>query len=201
MMMVMGVIVGVIVAMVVVLVAQQPRADKIDGKAEHRDRNRFAIGDRDGAHHPLHALKGNLYGDDPQDDGAGEGGEIAKFAGAESEIRVGCLPTRKEIGQRGNAQRRGMGRHVPAVGEQRHRAEQRSRHDLADHHDRGQRDHEPGAALVAVVRGAQSSANLTANWIALSCGRRPMRWIRESRSSPSRYSIERKCRPSMTPMS
>jgi hypothetical protein len=37
----------------------------------------------------------------------------------------------------------------PAVGEQRHRSEQRSRHDRADHHDGGQRDDEPGAALVA----------------------------------------------------
>jgi len=37
----------------------------------------------------------------------------------------------------------------PAVGEQRHRSEQRSGHDLADHHDGGQDDHEPGAALLA----------------------------------------------------
>jgi hypothetical protein len=36
----------------------------------------------------------------------------------------------------------------PAVGEQRHRSEQGSRQNLADHHDGGQRDHEPGAALV-----------------------------------------------------
>jgi len=36
----------------------------------------------------------------------------------------------------------------PAVGEQRHRSEQRSRQNLADHHDGGQRDDEPGAALV-----------------------------------------------------
>ena len=128
---------------------QQPGADEIDGEAEYGNRNRLAIGDRHRPNQPLGALECDLDRDQRQHDGAGEGGEIAKFAGAESEIRVGCLPTRKEIGQRGNAQRRGMGRHVPAVGEQRHRAEQRSRHDLADHHDRGQRDHEPGAALVA----------------------------------------------------
>src|SRR5205085_6747388 len=49
----------------------------------------------------------------------------------------------------------GMGRHVPAIGEQRHRAEQDAGDDLADHHDRGEDDHEPGAALVAGVFGAE----------------------------------------------
>jgi hypothetical protein len=86
---------------------------------------------------------------------AGERGEIAEFSGTEGEMRVARLPAREEIGKCRDAERRGMGRHVPAVGKQRHRAEQRSRHDLANHHDRGQRHHEPGAALIAGVFRAE----------------------------------------------
>jgi hypothetical protein len=49
----------------------------------------------------------------------------------------------------------GMGRHVPAVGQQRHRAEDRAAGDLGHHHGRGQADDHPGAPLVAVMRLAQ----------------------------------------------
>jgi hypothetical protein len=48
-----------------------------------------------------------------------------------------------------------MGRHVPAVGEKRHRAEQHAAGDLADHHRGGQRHHQPGAPLVARMRPPQ----------------------------------------------
>ena len=58
------------------------------------------------------------------------------------------MAAREHVGGARNAQRRSMGAHVPAIGEQRHRAEQRTRGDLGDHHDDGQGDHEPGPALV-----------------------------------------------------
>jgi hypothetical protein len=48
-----------------------------------------------------------------------------------------------------------MGRHVPAVGHHRHRAEERAADDLRHHHRDGQRDHKPGAPFVAVVLGAE----------------------------------------------
>ena len=148
---VMTMAVRVIVAMVVMvmLLAKQEGADEIDGKPEHGNGDGFAIGNRDRVDQPLHALEGDLDRDDAENDGAGEGGEIAELAGAEGEMRIARLAARKEIGERGDAERSRMGRHMPAIGKQRHRAEQRSRHDLADHHDRGQRDHKPGTALVA----------------------------------------------------
>ena len=44
-----------------------------------------------------------------------------------------------------------MRAHVPAVGEQRHRTEERTANDLADHHRERQRNDPPGAPRVAVV--------------------------------------------------
>jgi hypothetical protein len=89
--------------------------------------------------------------DQRQDDGAGKRRQIAKLAGAEGEMGIARMPTRECIGDRGNPERRGVGRHVPAIGQQRHRSEKRARDDLADHHCRSQRHHEPGTALVPIV--------------------------------------------------
>jgi hypothetical protein len=44
---------------------------------------------------------------------------------------------------------------MPAIGQQRHRSEHCSSGDLTDHHRYRQRDHKPGAALVAVVALAE----------------------------------------------
>lgn len=101
------------------------------------------------------SLIGDLDRDQAEDDRAGEGGKIAELAGPEAEMRAPQMSSRKAIRERGNPQRRRMRSHVPAVGEQRHRAEQRARDDLADHHDQRQDDDEPGAPLVLVVLVAQ----------------------------------------------
>ena len=61
------------------------------------------------------------------------------------------------IGQRGEQQRAGMGRHVQPVGDQRDRAEHQAAGDLGDHHEAAQRDHHPGAALVLLVAFAEKN--------------------------------------------
>ena len=48
-----------------------------------------------------------------------------------------------------------MGRHMQSVGDERDRAEQEPADDLGSHHEAAQRDHRPGAALVALVAVAQ----------------------------------------------
>ena len=62
---------------------------------------------------------------------------------------------RETVGQRRDAERAGMRRHVPAVGDHRHRAEQRTADDLGHHGRGGQRHHKPGAELMPVVTGAK----------------------------------------------
>jgi len=46
---------------------------------------------------------------------------------------------------------------MPAVGDHRHRTEQRAADDLGQHHCRGDRDDRPCPALVPVVAGAEKS--------------------------------------------
>ncbi len=145
--------VGVPMAMmvVVVAVAQQPGADEVDAEAQHRHRDRLAIGNRDRVNQPHRAFIGDLDRDQAEDDRAGKGGEVAELAGAEAEMGIARMLAREQIGDGGDPQRGRMGGHVPAIGQQRHRSEKRSCRDLADHHDHGQRDHEPSAALVTGV--------------------------------------------------
>ena len=137
------------------IVAQQPRADEIDAEAEHRDGDGLAIGDGHRMSEAGHAFVGDLYGDHGQDDRAGKGGEIAEFAGAERETRIARLPSRKQVGQGGDPERGSMGRHVPTIGQQRHRSGEPSHQDFTDHHDRSQPDHEPGPAFVLMMAGTQ----------------------------------------------
>jgi hypothetical protein len=85
---------------------------------------------------------------------------LAKLAGAETESLVPSVAPRVLVGQRGNAERAGMGGHVEPVGEQRHGAERQPCDDLADHHGRGERDHELGATLVAAVIPAETEVEI-----------------------------------------
>lgn len=87
--------------------------------------------------------------------GAGERGELSELAGAERKSRVVHVTPCVSIGQRRNADGRSMGRHVPAIGKQRHRTENRAADNLAGHHREGQADNEPGAPFIARMRGAE----------------------------------------------
>ncbi len=49
----------------------------------------------------------------------------------------------------------GMGGHVPAISDERERAEHRAVDDLADHHDGGQAYNRPDALRIPVVARAQ----------------------------------------------
>ncbi len=135
--------------MVVMQLPQQPCARQIDAKAEAGHGDGLAIDDRNRRHQPQHALIGDLDGDHEKDERAGKRREFAELAGAEGKTGMAYVSAREQIGDAGDPEGRGVRRHVPAVGQERHGAEKRSRNDLAHHHDDGQRDHEPGAALVA----------------------------------------------------
>ena len=73
-----------------------------------------------------------------------------------SENRASCgVPAGEQIGEPGDCQRGDVRRHVPAVGDERERAEQRAAGNLDDHHQRRQRHHAPGAPLVLAVMRAE----------------------------------------------
>ncbi len=55
-----------------------------------------------------------------------------------------------------------MRRHVQPVGNERDRAEQEAADDLGNHHDGAERDHHPGAALVALMAFAEKDVRVGA---------------------------------------
>ena len=115
----MGTATRMTVAMMIVIVAiaQQPRADEVDTKAQRRDRYRLAIRNRNRMNQPGYAFIENLNRDQAQDNRAGKGGKVAELAGAEGETRIARVLARKQIGSGGDPQRGRVGCHVPAIGQ------------------------------------------------------------------------------------
>ncbi len=71
------------------------------------------------------------------------------------------MSSRILISQRGDRQRTGVGRHVNAIRQQRHRPEDHPRRDLDDHHDERDGDHDPRTARITiVVRAEELMGNL-----------------------------------------
>ena len=64
---------------------------------------------------------------------------------------------RVTISEGRDGERTGMGRHMPAVGQQRHGPEYRTAHDLDDHHRSGEPNHQPSPPLVTVVARAKEN--------------------------------------------
>ncbi len=93
--------------------------------------------------------------DQRQDDGGGEPGEIPELAGAKGEPGVGRMLAGEAIGQGGQQQCRGMGRHVQPVRDKGDGSEGEAAADLQRHHRAAQGDHRPTAAFRAGVVIAQ----------------------------------------------
>ena len=148
---------GVTVVMMAVVVAQKPCADEIDDKADNSNCDGLAEIDRHRIEQSQYALPAHDQRDQRQHDRAGKAREIAELAGAEGEACIVRMSARVEIGERRDQHGADMGRHMPAIGEQRHRAVNRARADLDHHHDGGQRDDEPDTALIALMIGAQKN--------------------------------------------
>ena len=157
MMVMMAVLVMVMTMIVIMIVAgaQHPGAEQIDQQSHRGDGGRLGVVDGHGLDEPRRRLIADHQRDQGQHDGAGEAREVAQLAGAEGKARVAGVAAREAVGEGSDRQRPGMGRHVPAVGQKRHRAEERAAGDLGHHHGGGQADHQPGAPFIALVRAAQ----------------------------------------------
>jgi hypothetical protein len=69
------------------------------------------------------AFVSDLNRDHRKDDCAGKGRKIAELAAAKGEAGITRLPAGEQISRSGDPKCCGVGRHVPAVGQQRHRSE------------------------------------------------------------------------------
>ena len=109
----------------------------------------------DGLQEPQHRFVADAKRDRAENDGTGERRQFAELAGAQRETRVNRMAPREQISESRDRQRGDMRAHVPAVGDQRQRAEQRAAGNLDDHHHRGERHHAPSAPLVLAVMFAE----------------------------------------------
>src|SRR6516165_9828204 len=112
----------VFVSMLVIAAAEEDGAHDIHDKAERGNRDCLV---KVNPYRPDEA-GGRLVADEQRDhgehDGAGEAGEIAELAGAETEAVVVDVAARVAVGQRREEKRAGMRRHMQSVGDERDRA-------------------------------------------------------------------------------
>jgi hypothetical protein len=141
--------------MVRMLFAEQPGANEIDREPNDRDGNRLGVGYGHRLRQSHQALIGDQQRDHAERDGAREGGKVAELPGAKGEARIMFVMARVLIGESGNGKRRSVRRHMPAIGEERHRAEHDAADDFGDHHGCGQPYDQPGAPFVAGMTGAE----------------------------------------------
>jgi len=145
----------VFVSMLVIAATEEDGAHDIHDKAKRGDRNCLGEVNRHWPDKTRQRLVADEQRDHGEHDGAGKTGEIAELAGAEAEAVVVDVPARVAVGQRGEEKRAGMRRHMQSVGDERDRAEQQPADNLGDHHESAQRNHRPGAPLVARVAFAE----------------------------------------------
>ena len=117
--------------------------------ADHGDEDRLGKADRDRGGKPQEGFDTNHKRDDRQDHGAGIACQLTELSGAEAETLVLRMTTRIPIGKARDRKRSCMGRHMEAIGKQRHRAKDHTGDDFSDHHDGGQCDNNPCAPFVA----------------------------------------------------
>ena len=149
-----------VIAVVIMVHAQEPSAREIDAQSEPRDRHRLLEMDDHWVEQPQDRFVTHPERDETQDDGAGERRQFAELPGAEREARVAGMPAGEQIGEAGDRQRDHMGRHVPAVGDKRDRAEKPTADDFDEHHRRGQCHDPPGAPLVLVMAHAEEGVTV-----------------------------------------
>ena len=155
--MVMVVVVIVGMMMMFMAVEQEPGAGEIDAETERRKHDGLAEIDRHRRDEPRQRLVADQQRDQRQDHRAGECRELADLAGAEGKARIARVASCETVGECGDAEGAGVGRHVPAVGDDRHGAEHRAADNLGNHHRRRERYHAPGAEFVPVMPGAKKN--------------------------------------------
>ena len=161
-------------------VAQHPGRNQVHSQADARDEHRFVEADGQGLEEASHRLPGDQNRDHRQDHGARVPTEHAHLPGSERVTGIAGVSARVEIGERGDAERRRVARHVPAVGEERHRVEGVPGDDLDDHHRRREGDDPPGLDLAARLAPREDSCGCAAISSGFtSCMRRYPRVARE----------------------
>ena len=146
---------AMVVPMSVLGIEEQPGAQKVHAEADDRHDDRLLEADGDRREQADDRLVADQERDQRQDQGARKSSKVAELAGAVREAGIVGVAAGEVVGQGRDAEGGRVGRHVPPVGHERHRPEDRAGDDLGHHHDRRQTDDDPGAPRVAVMTHAE----------------------------------------------
>jgi hypothetical protein len=142
-------------SMVMVVIVQQPRADEVYTKTEHRDGNGLAEPDLNWIDETRYGLVSNEERNHRQYDCARKGREFSQLAGSQRKPFVCNVRAGNAVSDCGNRQSRDMRGHVEAIGYERHGAKQQAAGNLGNHHHGREDDDRPSSPLVLVVLFAE----------------------------------------------
>ena len=129
----------------VVMDIQNNHAGTVDDQTQYRDEYRLVKRDVDGIDESRNTLKRHVKRKDSQQYRACEPAQRIDLARAKTECAIGCVATRVGVGKGRDAKRDGVGRHVQAVGKQRHRAVVNPGDYLNNHHHGGDANDHQGS--------------------------------------------------------
>ncbi len=135
------------VVVVFVMISKDHDAETVDHEAEHGDDDRLVECDGHRLQETMHAFPCHHQCKQGEHHRARKSGQGIYLPGAETESLVVGVATREDIRDQGQAERRCVGRHVKAVGEQRHRSVDQAGRDFDDHRRRCQYDHNSGSGF------------------------------------------------------
>ncbi|MCY1402764.1 hypothetical protein D9M71_179200 [compost metagenome] len=119
-------------------VAQQQGTDNVDDQSGNRDECSGAELNFRWLQEAYDRLNANSQGDHAENQRRGEPTQVSDLSGTETVTLAGRVAFCVSVSGRRDAQCAGMGCHVKAIGQQRHRAGDVSGGDLANHHHNGQ---------------------------------------------------------------
>ena len=136
----MGMPVSVAMVVMMSVFAQQEDAGHIDHEPDDGDQHRFIKGDGQGIDQALNRLPDHEQGHQPQHDGARVAAKDFHLSDPEGETAIPGVLAGIAIGKDRKAERASVGRHMPAIGQKRHRVEPYTGGNLQHHHDEGEQD-------------------------------------------------------------
>src|SRR4051794_32224660 len=98
------IVIMVLIIVIMMVFTQQPCAEQIYAKTNHRDRDRLIEADRHGSEYAGNRLVADEQGDERQNDGARKSRQLSHLAGAKRKAWVMNMRARIPVGKRCDSQ-------------------------------------------------------------------------------------------------
>src|SRR6476661_5773430 len=140
------------VMVVIVIFTQEESTKEVDAQSDHCNRDRLIECNGYWVKKSAKALITDKQRDHRKCDGTCECSQVPELPCSEDEALVPGISTRIGVGQSGDKERTGMGRHVKPVRNKGNRTVPKAPNDLGNHHRCTDSDHGPRLALIPCMR-------------------------------------------------